>query len=163
MQSRCLPFIYCPRHHEPLAFYPPSQSPAVDAPLWSHHQSGEHSGGLPSHVDGLHELAASSGNSPTVTRRLVVSYTTFSPLPHTIANGRNRSLALRGGYFLLPSPTVTSCFYFQKWSALRCPDFPLASPFSNASGRPRKCFQPAKIHIFHKTSKRIPHFLNIEQ
>ena len=38
-----------------------------------------HSGGQPS-VDGLHELAASSGHSPTITRRLVVSYTTFSPL-----------------------------------------------------------------------------------
>ena len=31
--------------------------------------------GNPRHVDGIHELAASSGNSPTITRRLVVSYT----------------------------------------------------------------------------------------
>ncbi len=31
--------------------------------------------------DGIRELAASRRNSPTVTRRLVVSYTTFSPLP----------------------------------------------------------------------------------
>jgi len=32
-------------------------------------------------VDGLHELAASRGNSLTIARQLVVSYTTFSPLP----------------------------------------------------------------------------------
>ena len=31
--------------------------------------------------DGLHELAASSGHSPVITHWLVVSYTTFSPLP----------------------------------------------------------------------------------
>ena len=38
------------------------------------------SGGLPS-ADGLHELAAPSRPSQTITRLLVVSYTTFSPLP----------------------------------------------------------------------------------
>jgi len=38
------------------------------------------SGGQPS-VDGLRELAASRWNSTAVTNRLVVSYTTFSPLP----------------------------------------------------------------------------------
>ena len=42
--------------------------------------------------DGLHELAAPRRHSPPITRRLVVSYTTFSPLPHT----------RRGGCFLLP-------------------------------------------------------------
>ena len=34
----------------------------------------------------------------------------------------------RGGYFLLPTPTVTNCFHFQKWSTLCCPDFPLSTP-----------------------------------
>ena len=38
------------------------------------------SDGQPS-ADGIRELAASRWNSPTITRRLVVSYTTFSPLP----------------------------------------------------------------------------------
>ena len=66
--------------------------------------------------DGIHELAASRGHSTAIARRLVVSYTTFSPLPRRE----------RGGYFLLPSPTVTHSFYFRKWSALCCPDFPLA-------------------------------------
>ena len=39
------------------------------------------SGGQPSD-DGLRELAAPSRHSPMITHRLVVSYTTFSPLPH---------------------------------------------------------------------------------
>ena len=56
------------------------------------------------HDDSLHELAAPRRHSPTITRRLVVSYTTFSPLPPT------RS----GGHFLLPTPTVTNSFYFRK-------------------------------------------------
>ena len=65
---RCLSFIYYARHHASLAFYPPSHP-------WGN------SGGPPSHGDGLHELASSSRNSTTVARCLVVSYTTFSPLP----------------------------------------------------------------------------------
>ena len=47
-----------------------------------------------------------------ITHWLVVSYTTFSPLPY-------------GGNFLLPAPTVTNSFHFQKWGTLCCPDFPL--------------------------------------
>ena len=65
----CLSFIYSMSRPMALAFYPPPHPPK------------RNSGGQPSHVDGIHELAASSGNSPTITRRLVVSYTTFSPLP----------------------------------------------------------------------------------
>ena len=66
--------------------------------------------------DGIHELAASSGHSPPITRRLVVSYTHLLTL--TFLTG--------GGCFLLPSPAVTDSFHFQKWSTLCCPDFPLA-------------------------------------
>ena len=76
-----LPFIYCARHHAPLAFYPPSQSPE------------RHSGGQPS-VNGLHELAASSGNSPTVTRRLVVSYTHLLTLTPSLTERRSFSSSL---------------------------------------------------------------------
>ena len=46
---------------------------------------------------------------------------------------------LRGGCFLLPAPTVTNSFYFRKWSALCCPDFPLARPFRSASDKPLQC------------------------
>ena len=86
--------------------------------------------------DGIHELAASRGHSTAITRRLVVSYTTFSPLPRRE----------RGGYFLLPSPTVTHSFYFRKWSALCCPDFPLALQ-KRASDKPCHCIQSAKLHL----------------
>ena len=56
-------------------------------------------------VDGLHELAASSGNSTTVTRRLVVSYTRLLTLAP--------SLAKRGGAVVFfspdqPSPTAST-------------------------------------------------------
>jgi len=44
-----------------------------------------------------------------------------------------------GGRSLLPAPTVTNSFYFQKWSALCCPDFPLARPFRSASDKPLQC------------------------
>ena len=56
--------MYSNGHPLALAFYPPSHD----------------SGGQPS-VDGIRELAASRWHSPMITHRLVVSYTTFSPLP----------------------------------------------------------------------------------
>ena len=34
-------------------------------------------------------------------------------------------MIVSGGYFLLPYPVVANSFYFRKWSALCCPDFPL--------------------------------------
>lgn len=98
--TRCLPFIYAVNHFTAQAFHPPSL---------------QESDGQPSD-DGLHELAASRRHGPAITRRPVVSYTTFSPLP----------VQCTGGCFLLPSPAVTDSFYFQKWSVLRCPDFPPA-------------------------------------
>jgi len=60
-----LPFIYSACRQTAPAFYPPS---------------GLCSDGQPS-ADGLHELAAPRRHSTTVASRLVVSYTTFSPLP----------------------------------------------------------------------------------
>jgi len=119
---RCLSFIYYARHRASLAFYPPS------------HPFGN-SDGPPSHGDGLHELASSSGNSTAIARCLVVSYTTFSPLPpqSSIFNLQSKK---GGGCFLLPLPAVADCFYFQKWSALCRPDFPLAqSSISNLQSK----------------------------
>ena len=46
---------------------------------------------------GLHELAASSGHSLTITRQLVVSYTTFSPLPY-----RSKAVVFFCPYLLSP-------------------------------------------------------------
>lgn len=53
--------------------------------------------------------------------RLVGSYPAFSPLP--AHPGRHA-----GGCFLLPDSAVAGGFYFQKWSAMCCPDFPPAAP-----------------------------------
>ena len=57
------------------------------------------SDGTPSN-DGIHELAASRWHSPMITHRLVVSYTTFSPLPRT-------SVAVVFFCRHLPSPTAS--------------------------------------------------------
>ena len=64
--GRCLSFIYITSHLATKAFYPP-----LCLRL----------GGLPSN-NGLHELAAPERHSQTITRLLVVSYTTFSSLPY---------------------------------------------------------------------------------
>ena len=84
--SRRLPFIYTAGYPTAPAFYPPSYLPEGD------------SDGQPS-TDGLRELAASRRDSPTITRRLVVSYTTFSPLP-------NLSQAVILFSRIQPSPTA---------------------------------------------------------
>lgn len=84
----------------------------------------------PPSICGIHELTAPRWHSLTITRQLVVSYTTFSPLPHT----------RRGGYFLLPTPAVADSFYFRKWGSLCCPDFPLLR-LCAAATEPRHCFQ----------------------
>ena len=81
--------------------------------------------------DGLHELAASRRHSPPIARRLVVSYTTFSPLLQTIWSGRS----------LLPDPAVANSFYFRKWSVLCCPDFPLVHQYLCTSDKPQQCFR----------------------
>ena len=109
-----LSFIYYAGRPASPAFYPPPS-------LWSD--------GTPSN-DGLHEHAAPRWYSPMIAHRLVVSYTTFSPLPHT----------RRGGYFLLPTPAVADSFYFRKWGSLCCPDFPLLR-LCAAATEPRHCFQ----------------------
>ena len=103
----------------------------------SHEGEATDSGGQPSD-GGLHELAASRRHSLTIARQLVVSYATFSPLPlPSPTRGRRRTN--RGGHSLLPAPTVASSFCFRKWSALCCPDFPLAR--LRASGKPEHCYR----------------------
>ncbi len=124
-----LSFIYSAGHPTALASYPPS------------HRS---SGGLPSN-DGIRGLAAPRWHSPVIAHRLVVSCTTFSPLPH----------ARRGGCFLLPTLTVAGNFHFQKWGALCCPDFPLAHLVC-ASDRTEALFPGAKLQIYCECGTFIP-------
>ena len=114
LSGGCLSSIYNAGHPAPPAFYPPSYN----------------SGGQPSD-DGIHELAAPSRHSPMITHRLVVSYTSFSPLPCTPKR--------QSGHSLLPAPTVTNSFHFQKWGTLCCPDFPPV-PY-DTSDRPEQCFR----------------------
>jgi len=74
---------------------------------------------------------------------------TFSPLPRYSQFFLQAQEHLsRGGHSLLPYPAVANCFYFQKWSALCCPDFPPVFPYEKTSGRPEQCFQTAKVLIF---------------
>ena len=84
-QGSLLSFIYSVSHPTALAFYPPP----------SHRSDG-----TPSN-DGIHELAAPRWHSPMITHRLVVSYTTFSPLPYY------NSMAVVFFYRHLPSPTAS--------------------------------------------------------
>ena len=61
--------------------------------------------------DGLHELAAPRRHSPPITRRLVVSYTTFSPLPTPTSPTRGQAVsgaAVIFFYLHLLSPTASS-------------------------------------------------------
>ena len=81
-------FIQSASHPAAQAFYPPSSGsrPVGQATLID---------------DGLHELAASSQHSSAITRRLVVSYTTFSPLPVPLGQ------AVIFFCLHLPSPTAS--------------------------------------------------------
>ena len=55
-------------------------------------------------------------------RRSPAAWWSLTPPSHPYPHG--------GGRSLLPLPAVADCFYFQKWSALCCPDFPPAMPTS---------------------------------
>lgn len=111
---KCLPFIYAVSHPTAQAFYPPSYLRIGRAALKRRYtrtcslQSAQ-PGDRPPAGSLLHYL---------LTLTLV-----RIPRPDQV---RPRNAKHKGGYFLLPSPIVTNSFYFRKWSALCCPDFPLA-------------------------------------
>ena len=113
----CLSFIYSASHLAALAFYPPSLP--------------KHRAGSPQTTvyANLQPPAGTAQWSPTGWWSLT------SPSPPYSHKG--------GGRSLLPEPAVTDSFYFRKWRALCCPDFPLAN-FS-ASDRPDYCLRPTKL------------------
>ncbi len=76
------------------------------------------------------------------------------PLPYPLFTEERR-----GGCFLLSLPAVTDCFYFQKWSALCCPDFPPVPFCKGTGGRPQQCFCAAKVRRSERKAKRKSHFL----
>ena len=131
-----------------LAFYPPSRRSLAGA-----------SGGQPS-VDGIHELAAPSRYSTTVTSRLVVSYTTFSPLPpfnlqlsiiHFQLSIVERAVVFF--YRHLLSPTAST---FR--SGVSCAARTFLSCTPGTSGRPGQCFLGAKLRKVERKTKEFIHF-----
>jgi len=115
------------------AFYPPSRNSLAGA-----------SGGQPS-VDGIHELAAPSRYSTTVASRLVVSYTTFSPLP--------RNGAVIFFYRHLLSPTAST---FRSGASCAARTFLSCTP--GTSGRPGQCFPDAKLRKVERKTKKLVSF-----
>lgn len=139
---KCLPFIYAVSHPTAQAFYPPSYLRIGRAALKRRYtrtcslQSAQ-PGDRPPAGSLLHYL---------LTLTLV-----RIPRPDQV---RPRNAKHKGGYFLLPSPIVTNSFYFRKWSALCCPDFPLA---------PQRCQRQSQNTVFnckvkqnHQILHRIP-------
>ena len=127
-----------------LAFYPPSRRSLAGA-----------SGGQPS-VDGIHELAAPSRYSTTVASRLVVSYTTFSPLPLfnlqlSIIHFQLSIVeeAVIFFYRHLLSPTAST---FRSGASCAARTFLSCTP--GTSGRPGQCFiLGAKLQISEQNTK----------
>ena len=96
--------------------------------------------------DGLHELAAPRWHSTTVTSRLVVSYTTFSPLP------------LKGAviFFCRHLLSPIACTFA---SGVSCAARTFLSCLLGTSDRPWHCFPAAKLRkVEHKTKKRVSFF-----
>ena len=60
---------------------------------------------------------------------------TGSLLHHLLTLTYDKIKSSYGGFFLLPYPVVTNSFYFQKWNALCCPDFPPASNWCRRQNR----------------------------
>ena len=114
-----LSFIYLTSHPVTLAFYPPS------------HRSWFRAGYPQSMV--YMNLQLPDGTA----RRSPDGWWSLTPPSHPYPLYLEPVLRLkskRGGCFLLPTPTVTNSFYFRKWDALRCPDFPLVPQHSSPPG-----------------------------
>jgi len=105
--------------------------------------SGIRSDGQPSD-DGLHELAAPSRHSTTVASRLVVSYTTFSPLPpRTTGKSRNQPVSAEAVVlFCLHLLSPVACTFT---SGASCAARTFLSCHRGTSDRPERCFPTAKL------------------
>jgi len=88
--------------------------------------------------DGLHELAASLRHSPPITRRLVVSYTTFSPLPSPTSPARSQAVSREAVVFFclhLLSPTAS---IFRRRAPYAARTF-LLHPYRDVGDGPEHC------------------------
>ena len=108
----------------------------------------------PPSICGLHELTAPRWHSLTITRQLVVSYTTFSPL---LSSLRNKFRAVIFFYRHLLSP-IASIFGSGMPYAART--FLSHPPVENASDKPEHCFRNAKIAKKFDLTANFSEFLN---
>ena len=117
----------------------------------------------PPSICGIHELTAPRWHSLAITRQLVVSYTTFSPLPDTkprrmlkAPSLRNKFRAVIFFYRHLLSP-IASSFGSGMLYAART----FLSHLKDASDRPEHCFRHAKVQKTFDTIARFLTFLCI--
>ena len=108
------------------------------------HRVNADSGGQPS-ADGIHELAASRWNSPAIARRLVVSYTTFSPLPPNSQFSKRGAVVLF--FHIQPSPTAST---FRSGAPFAARTF--LSCLLGTSDRPWHCFP--RVQRYKKSPNR---------
>ena len=117
----------------------------------------------PPSICGIHELTAPRWHSLTITRQLVVSYTTFSPLPDTkprrmlkASSLRNKFRAVIFFYRHLLSPIASSFGSGMPYAART-----FLSHLKDASDRPEHCFRHAKVQKTFDTIARFLTFLCI--
>ena len=118
----------------------------------------------PPSICGIHELTAPRWHSLAITRQLVVSYTTFSPLPDTkprrmlkAPSLRNKFRAVVFFYRHLLSP-IASIFGSGMPYAART--FLSHPPVENASDKPEHCFRTAKVTKKFDLTANFAKFLN---
>lgn len=111
----------------------------------------------PPSICGIHELTAPRWHSLTITRQLVVSYTTFSPLlspPQTGQTGLVKAVIFFYRHLLSP---IASSFGSGMPYAART----FLSHLKDASDRPEHCFRHAKVQKTFDTIARFLTFLCI--
>ncbi len=107
----------------------------------------------PPSICGLHELTAPRWHSLAITRQLVVSYTTFSPLPDTTpAWIRDKFRAVIFFYRHLLSPIASSFGSGMPYAARTF----LSRRTKSASDRPEHCFRNTKVQKRWQINKLFP-------
>lgn len=108
----------------------------------------------PPSICGIHELTAPRWHSLTITRQLVVSYTTFSPLHQPRRGIAGKAVIFFYRHLLSP---IASSFGSGMLYAART----FLSHLKDASDRPEHCFRHAKVQKTFDTIARFLTFLCI--
>ena len=112
----------------------------------------------PPSICGLHELTAPRWHSLAITRQLVVSYTTFSPLPDTTPawiRDKFRAVIFFCRHLLSPIASI-----FGSGMPYAARTFLSHPPVENASDKPEHCFRNAKIAKKFDLTANFSEFLN---